>query len=104
MQGVIEDWLNQHSSFQLPGDAEAVVFPLTFMPQHQQASVARVGAPPPNPHHFGRIGWKDIHGCRFFGLCVRSCMTSHAADATLEWWAGWHVLTNIRKPECMCHV
>eukprot|EP00208_Stichococcus_sp_RCC1054_P003926 CAMPEP_0206144950 /NCGR_PEP_ID=MMETSP1473-20131121/25946_1 /ASSEMBLY_ACC=CAM_ASM_001109 /TAXON_ID=1461547 /ORGANISM="Stichococcus sp, Strain RCC1054" /LENGTH=420 /DNA_ID=CAMNT_0053540981 /DNA_START=367 /DNA_END=1629 /DNA_ORIENTATION=+ len=33
----IEEWINQHRSFQLPGDAEAVVFPLTFMP-HQQRS------------------------------------------------------------------
>lgn len=47
MQGVIEDWLNQQSSFHLPGDAEAVVFPLTFMPQHKQSSGAQVGGPPP---------------------------------------------------------
>jgi hypothetical protein len=32
---VIEDWLNQQSSFELPGDLESTVFPLTFMPQQQ---------------------------------------------------------------------
>lgn len=34
-QHVIEDWLNQQSSFELPGETESIVFPLTFMPQHQ---------------------------------------------------------------------
>lgn len=34
-QHLIEDWLNQQSCFELPGDAESIVFPLTFMPQHQ---------------------------------------------------------------------
>ena len=62
-QHVIEDWLNQHSSFQLPGDTEAVVFPLTFMPQHQQASCGyyaqpvRGADPPATAAHSRHMQW-----------------------------------------------